>query len=76
MHTVPIERAQADLSALIAELKPGDEIVITRSNTPVARLRAEPEPTPVRRSPGSAIGEIEILCEDDEHLKDFGEYMP
>jgi hypothetical protein len=29
-----------------------------------------------RRQPGSAIGEVTILQDDDGHLDDFKEYMP
>nr|VFK67762.1 MAG: hypothetical protein BECKUNK1418G_GA0071005_11625 [Candidatus Kentron sp. UNK]VFK73103.1 MAG: hypothetical protein BECKUNK1418H_GA0071006_11635 [Candidatus Kentron sp. UNK] len=31
---------------------------------------------PAQRQPGSAKGILKILCEDDEHLEDFREYMP
>ena len=28
------------------------------------------------RTPGSAVGKLKVLVEDDEHLKDFEDYMP
>jgi hypothetical protein len=28
------------------------------------------------RTPGSAVGKLRVLVEDDEHLKDFQDYMP
>lgn len=28
------------------------------------------------RTPGSAVGKLKMLVEDDEHLKDFQDYMP
>ncbi|MCK2097554.1 DUF2281 domain-containing protein [Thauera aromatica] len=28
------------------------------------------------REPGSARGKLEIIADDDEHLRDFGDYMP
>nr|VFJ49954.1 MAG: hypothetical protein BECKFM1743C_GA0114222_100787 [Candidatus Kentron sp. FM]VFJ63899.1 MAG: hypothetical protein BECKFM1743A_GA0114220_103434 [Candidatus Kentron sp. FM]VFK09756.1 MAG: hypothetical protein BECKFM1743B_GA0114221_1011411 [Candidatus Kentron sp. FM] len=31
---------------------------------------------PAQRPLGSAKGILKILCEDDEHLEDFREYMP
>ena len=31
--------------------------------------------TPARRRPGSAKGRLSILRDDDEHLKDFSDYM-
>nr|VFJ48848.1 MAG: hypothetical protein BECKDK2373C_GA0170839_102310 [Candidatus Kentron sp. DK]VFJ70496.1 MAG: hypothetical protein BECKDK2373B_GA0170837_12852 [Candidatus Kentron sp. DK] len=49
--------------------------------TALLRLRfPEPQETkqaqPAQRQPGSAKGILKILCEDDEHLEDFREYMP
>ena len=40
MATVTIEEAQAKLSDLIHGLQPGEELVITENNQPVARLVA------------------------------------
>ena len=43
MHTVSIQEAQDKLTELIHRLDPGDEIVITENDEPVAKLaRAEP----------------------------------
>lgn len=39
-------------------------------------LTEEKEIQKPRRRPGSAKGVLKILIEDDEHLKDFEEYMP
>lgn len=33
-------------------------------------------PKPQPRRQGSASGKLTVLAEDDEHLKDFGEYIP
>lgn len=70
--TVTIEEAQRRLPELIAGLKAGEELTITDQDLAVARLVAAGEP----RRPGSAAGMLTILTEDDEHLKDFAEYMP
>ena len=51
MSTVTLEEAQAQLPRLIDQLRPGEELVITRDNRPVARLSAERSPphgTPAR----------------------------
>jgi antitoxin (DNA-binding transcriptional repressor) of toxin-antitoxin stability system len=73
MSTITIEEAQARLPQLLAQLSPGQEIQILDRGQPIARLiRADVPP----RHPGSAIGQIVILAEDDEHLRDFQEYMP
>ncbi|HVK18373.1 MAG TPA: hypothetical protein VM533_15665 [Fimbriiglobus sp.] len=73
--TVTLKEAQTDLAALIHRLPPGEELVITENDRPVARLTAE-SPTPgLRPPPGLLKGAIIILEDDDEHLKDFEEYM-
>ncbi len=75
MASVTIEEAQAKLSDLIHNLKPGDEVVITESNQPVAKLVA-PRTQQPRPLPGRGKGMLTILVEDDEHLEHFEEYMP
>jgi prevent-host-death family protein len=73
--TVTLTEAQADLANLIRRLPPGEQLVITENDRPVARLTAEPPAPPKRREPGLLKGMIEIIEDDDEHLKDFEEYM-
>ena len=73
--SVTIEEAQAHLIELIEQLGPGAEVVITMNEKPVARIVAEHEGTRRPRRPGSARGKLIIHAEDDEHLKDFEEYM-
>jgi prevent-host-death family protein len=78
MATVTIQEAQAKLPDLIHKLTPGDEVVITENNQPVAKLVSElPKPKPgLRPPPGLGKGCITIVSDDEEHLKDFAEYMP
>jgi prevent-host-death family protein len=74
--TITLEEAQAKLGELIGRLTPGEEIVITQNKKPVAKLvgqRPSERKTPV---PGNCKGMITLAVEDDEHLKDFAEYMP
>lgn len=73
--TVQLEVAQATLSELVAGLTADDEVVIMKDHIPVAKLVAPPR-TPSPRVPGLCEGMITIVAEDDEHLKDFEEYMP
>jgi antitoxin (DNA-binding transcriptional repressor) of toxin-antitoxin stability system len=75
MPTTSIEDAQARLAAWISKLKPGEELVIIQRDRPVARLVAEPSPANKPRQPGSAIGKLTIVEDDDSHLEDFREYM-
>lgn len=71
---VPLEEAKARLGELIEHLAPGDEIVITQDDRPLARLVA----TSARALPqfGSCKGMLTIVSDDDEHLEHFKEYMP
>jgi antitoxin (DNA-binding transcriptional repressor) of toxin-antitoxin stability system len=71
--TVEIDVAQSTLSEIIAGLAPDDEVVIVQNRRPVARLSA---PKKGRPQFGSCKGMLTIVEEDDEHLKDFEEYMP
>jgi prevent-host-death family protein len=78
MAMVTIQEAQAKLPDLIHKLVPGEEVVITENNLPVAKLVSElPKPKPgLRPPPGLGKGCITIVSDDEEHLKDFAEYMP
>ena len=76
MTTVTIEEAQAKLPELIEHLAKGEELVITRNQQPIAKLiREQPKPQ-LRPAPGLGKGILTIISDDDEHLKDFVEYMP
>jgi antitoxin (DNA-binding transcriptional repressor) of toxin-antitoxin stability system len=75
MSTVTLEEAQARLPHLIEQLQPGEEIVITRDQEPVGRFLGE-ERTPRKpRQPGNCKGMLTIVADDEEHLKDFAEYI-
>ena len=75
MPTVTIEEAQAKLPEIVAALGPGAGLTITRDGRPVAQLIGLPagEARPI---PGRGRGMLTIVAEDDEHLKDWAEYMP
>jgi antitoxin (DNA-binding transcriptional repressor) of toxin-antitoxin stability system len=75
MSTITLADAQANLAEVIAGLAAGDEVLITDGTRPVARLSAVPSPPPEPRKPGSAVGLLTVVSDDDEHLKDFAEYM-
>jgi antitoxin (DNA-binding transcriptional repressor) of toxin-antitoxin stability system len=75
MTTVTIEQAQTHLAKLIEQLQPGEVVVITRNERPVARLTAEQPPARQPRQPGNCKGMLTIVADDDEHLKDFAEHM-
>ncbi len=75
MPTLTIDEVQSRLPQIIDALAPGEELVITRGNKPIARLTGE---LPIRKSrrAGNCQGMLVIMSDDDEHLKDFAEYMP
>lgn len=72
---VTLQEAQAGLADIIHKLTPGEEVVITENDQPVAKLVAAPPVRP-RPEPGRGRGMLTILADDDEHLEDFKEYMP
>jgi prevent-host-death family protein len=76
MTTITIQEAQAKLSELIHQLHPGEEVVITENDAPVAKLVSEKSVVRQRPQPGLCKGMITIVADDDEHLKDFEDYMP
>ena len=76
MQTVPVEQAAGRLAEIIERLAPGEEVVITRDDQPVARLVGETQKPQPRPRPGLGKGMITVVADDDEHLKDFAEYMP
>jgi antitoxin (DNA-binding transcriptional repressor) of toxin-antitoxin stability system len=73
---VTVEEAEAKQRELIAQLGPGDEVVITHNQQPVAKLVSQIQTVRQRPGPGLGKGMLTIVADDDEHLKDFAEYMP
>lgn len=76
MTTITIEDAQAKLPELIGRLAKGEELVITQGGRIVAKIVGERFEQRQPRVAGFAKGMISIVAEDDDHLKDFSEYMP
>ena len=66
------------LKELIHQLAPGEEVVITENQQPVAKLVSEAPKakTCLRPPPGLGKGLITVVSDDDEHLNDFEDYMP
>ena len=76
LSTISLEEAQANLRQIIGKLGPGEEVVITKDDRPVAKLVSQQKAARQPRQPGSAKGILVINVEDEEHLEDFKEYMP
>jgi antitoxin (DNA-binding transcriptional repressor) of toxin-antitoxin stability system len=73
--TITIEEAQAKLPELIAKLIPGEEVITTQNDQPVAELH------PIAKEKlqpkfGTCKGMLTIVADDEEHLEDFKKYMP
>ena len=76
--TITIDEAQAKLRELIHQLAPGEEVVITENEQPVAKLVSEPpKPRPgLRPPPGLGKGMITFIAPDfDAPLDDMKEYL-
>ena len=74
MSTITIADAQANLAELVHQLTPGQELVITEHNRPIAKL----VPTSAARTPklGTMAGTVVHMAPDfDAPLDDFKEYM-
>lgn len=65
--TVNVHEAKTQLSRLLERARQGEDVVIARHGTPVARLVAISD-RPARRSPGGAKGKITLSPEFDEPL--------
>jgi antitoxin (DNA-binding transcriptional repressor) of toxin-antitoxin stability system len=77
MQTIPLEQAEGHLTEIIEKLPPGEEVVLTRDDRPVATLRATPQ-TP-REPPrfGTLKGTILYIAPDfDDIPEGFEDYLP
>lgn len=74
--TAPTIEAQGQLLEIIRGLKPGEEVVVTEGGQPVGQVKkaAAQAKRPPRKA-GNCQGMLVIVSDDDEHLKDFAEYM-
>jgi prevent-host-death family protein len=78
MPSLTIEEARAQLTDLIHRLAPGDEVLITENNLPVARLVPPAAVVPPKkpRQLGTLKGTVVYMAPDfDAPLDDFKEYM-
>ena len=71
-----VAEAQSRLKELIEQLGPGEEIVITENQLPVAKLVGDRQLKPARPAPGVGKGSILYMAPDfDEPLEEFREYL-
>lgn len=77
MTTISIQEAQSNPPQLIHDLTPGEEVVITENEAPVARLVPAVSPLPRQpRRPGTLRGTVLYVAPDvDTALDDFKDDM-
>ncbi len=57
------------------QLQPGEEMTITDHGQALALVKKAEPPKRQPRKAGNCKGMLVIVADDDEHLKDFAEYM-
>ena len=73
MNAVSIHEAKTHFSRLVARAEAGEEIVVRRGSTPVAKLVAyHARTTP--RVPGALQGRVTIADDFDQTPDEFAEY--
>ena len=77
MQTIDIHHAETHLAEIIERLPPGEEIVLTRNEKPVATIKATPvEPRPAPKF-GTLKGTILYIAPDFDAIPEgFEEYLP
>ncbi len=73
MKGVSIHEAKTHFSRLVARVEAGEEIVVRRGSTPVAKLVGYSEPAVARR-PGALKGRLEIVADFDATPAEFADY--
>jgi antitoxin (DNA-binding transcriptional repressor) of toxin-antitoxin stability system len=77
MNTLPIEHAEGRLAEIIDSLSPGEEVVLTKADQPVATIRATP--ALAKRQPrfGTLRGSILSIAPDFDAIPEgFEDYLP
>jgi antitoxin (DNA-binding transcriptional repressor) of toxin-antitoxin stability system len=76
MSTITVQEAQVQLPDLIHRLFPGEEVILTENNQPVAKLVATAPPSQPRPTPklGTQRGSVLSMEHFDDPLEEFEEY--
>jgi antitoxin (DNA-binding transcriptional repressor) of toxin-antitoxin stability system len=77
MQTISVEEAERHLGAIIDKLPPGEELVLTKDDKPVAAVRAISQEESEPRRFGTLKGTILYIAPDfDDIPEGFEEYLP
>ena len=76
MNRMTVQEVQQHLPQLLSNLRHGETLQIVLGDRVIGRLVADNEPQRSPRRPGSALGTLTIAADDQDHLQDFGDYMP
>ena len=77
MQPITVEEAQSHLAEIIEKLTPGEEVVLTRDDKPLATLRATPLSEPTPRMFGTLKGTILYIAPDFDAIPEgFEDYLP
>jgi antitoxin (DNA-binding transcriptional repressor) of toxin-antitoxin stability system len=75
--TITVEEAQSHLAEIIGKLPPGEEVILTRDDKPVATIKATPVPSRDPPLLGTLKGTILYIAPDfDDIPEGFEEYLP
>jgi antitoxin (DNA-binding transcriptional repressor) of toxin-antitoxin stability system len=76
VQTIAVQQAEGHLAEIIDKLAPGEEIVLTRDNKPVATIRAAPTSGDPPRF-GTLRGSILYITPDFDAIPEgFEDYLP
>ena len=75
MSTITLQEAQATLGDLVHRLTPGEEVVITDNDRPIAMLVGSSQPATNPRRFGTLRGTVLSMEHFDDPLEEFEEYQ-
>jgi antitoxin (DNA-binding transcriptional repressor) of toxin-antitoxin stability system len=79
MTSITLQDAQASLASIVHGLQPGEEILITENDQPVAKILpalSKPSEPKRERQLGTMRGSVIYMADDfDAPLEDFKDYM-
>jgi antitoxin (DNA-binding transcriptional repressor) of toxin-antitoxin stability system len=77
MQTMPLDQAEGHLAEIIGRLAPGEELVFTRDDKPVATVRATPAAPREGPRLGTLKGSIVYIAPDFDPIPEgFEDYLP